>query len=133
MSKSDKSLIIAGLCFIIIGIFTGMIAAHYLAPLGIEDKQIESFSTGSTYLFYNGLGFLVLSSLEAKFDFQLKNHFRTITLGVILFAGSIFALIMLPVIDINISKYIWFVTPIGGALIIIGWLTILIKYLQTYK
>lgn len=136
MNKSEfkgSSLLIAGLVFIIIGIVFGVSAAHYLEKLGVPENEIQSFSLASTYLFYNGLGFLALSGLLDKFDFEIRIHYRLILWGVIFFAGSIFLLTIPPVLGMNIRQYIWPITPLGGIFMITGWLTILIKYLRTYK
>src|SRR5690554_1964724 len=50
-----------------------------------------------------------------------------------LFSGSIFSLVLLPVIGIDINKFLGPITPIGGVVMIFGWLVLLIKHLATYK
>lgn len=107
--------------------------AHYLETIGIEENQIDSFATGTSYLIYNGLGALALGGITHKFDFELNLHYRAIVLGTVLFSGSIFALVLLPAAGIEINKFIGPITPIGGLILIFGWLTLLIKYLRTYK
>lgn len=130
---NDRSLIIVGLIFIILGIVFGVSAAHYLEKIGIPESEIHSFSIASSYLFYNGLGFLALAGIYSKFDFEIKNHYRLILFGVIFFAGSIFLLTIPPAFGVNIRQYVWPLTPLGGILMVSGWLTLLIKYLRTYK
>lgn len=130
---SDKKIILIGLIFILLGIVLGAMGAHYLETIGISEEKINSFSVGNTYLFYNGLGLLVIASLSEKFDFELIAPFRSIVWGTILFSGSIFSLVLLPVIGIDINKFLGPITPIGGVVMIFGWLILLIKHLATYK
>jgi uncharacterized membrane protein YgdD (TMEM256/DUF423 family) len=130
---SDKKFILIGLIFIVLGIVLGAIGAHYLETIGIPDDQIDSFTTGTSYLLYNGLGSIAIGGIAHKFDFELTTHYRAILWGTILFSGSIFALVLLPVAGIEINKFIGPITPIGGLVMIFGWLSMLIKYLRTYK
>ncbi len=128
----NKKMIVTGLIFIIIGIVFGIMQAHYLVKLGVGEHQIESVGTASDYLFYNGIGLLALTALTPQFDFGLQFPYRGILWGTIFFAGSIMSFAIFPVMDINV-QFLWPVTPIGGILMIFGWLSILIKYLNTYK
>lgn len=130
---NDKKFILIGLIFIVLGITLGAMGAHYLETIGIAEEKIQSFSTGTSYLFYNGLGSLAIAGIAHKFDFKLSMHYRAILWGTILFSGSIFGLVLLPVVGIEINRFIGPITPIGGLVMIFGWLTLLIKYLRTYK
>jgi uncharacterized membrane protein YgdD (TMEM256/DUF423 family) len=130
---NDKKFILIGLIFIVLGIMLGAMGAHYLETIGITDGQIKSFSVGTSYLFYNGLGMLAIAGISDKFDFELMAPFRSITWGTILFSGSIFGLVLLPVAGIEVNKFLGPITPIGGVVMIFGWLVLLIKYLRTYK
>lgn len=130
---SDKKFILVGLIFIVLGIVLGAMGAHYLKTIGIEKEQIESFSTGTNYLFYNGIGALAIAGIAHKFDFEISFQFNAIMWGTILFSGSIFGLVLLPAAGIEINKFIGPVTPIGGLIMIFGWLTLLFKFIRTYK
>ncbi len=130
---SENKFILIGLIFIVLGIILGAMGAHYLETIGITEEKIKSFATGTSYLFYNGIGALAIGGVAHKFDFKLSLQYKFILWGTILFSGSIFALVLLPVAGIQINKFIGPVTPLGGLIMIIGWLTLLIKYLRTYK
>lgn len=125
-------MIVTGLIFIILGIVFGLMKAHYLVRLGVGQHQINSVGIASNYLFYNGLGLLALVGIADKFDFGLQFPYRGILWGTTFFAGSIMCFAIFPVLDINV-QFLWPMTPVGGILMILGWLTILIKYLVTYK
>lgn len=130
---NDKKFILVGLIFIVLGIILGAMGAHYLETIGIAEEKIDSFSTGTSYLFYNGIGALALAGVVHKFDFETSLQYNLIVWGTILFSGSIFGLVLLPVAGIEINKFIGPVTPIGGMIMIFGWLTLLIKFIRTYK
>lgn len=130
---NEKKLIVLGLTFTTLGIILGAMGAHYLETLGIEPEQIKSFVTGTTYMFYNGIGALALAGINNKFNFDMNTQYRFIMYGAILFSGSIFGLVLLPQLGINISRVLGPITPIGGFMLIIGWGSLLARYLATYK
>lgn len=125
-----KKLILVGIIFVFIGILLGAFAAHGLKSAGVAQDQISSFDVGVRYLFITGLGFLAIAGIREHLDFLMKLHFRSIFWGTILFSGSIFLLVLLPLAGISV-KYLGPVTPIGGVLMILGWFTLLVKYVRT--
>ena len=80
---------------------------------------------------YQGLGLLVLASLFNSFSFSLKLVFRLQLIGIILFSLSIYGLVLTPLIGINLKMLFGPLTPIGGLLMIIGWIILLIKHIKT--
>lgn len=130
---SDKKFILIGLIFIVLGIILGAMGAHYLETIGIAKEKIESFATGTNYLFYNGIGAIAIAAIAHKLDFEIMIIFRALLWGTVLFSGSIFALVLLPVAGLDINKFIGPITPIGGLIMIFGWSTLLVKYIRTYK
>lgn len=129
---NDKKLILTGLIYIPIGIILGAIAAHSLKAHDVSPERIDSFNTAVKYLMYNGIGLLALAGISNKLDFTLRESFRLILLGSILFSGSIIALVLLPLIGINISGILGPITPIGGGILILGWFIILFNFIRTY-
>jgi uncharacterized membrane protein YgdD (TMEM256/DUF423 family) len=128
----ERKLIITGLIFILLGIVLGAMGAHYIETLGATADQVDSFGTGTSYLFYNGTALLALTALIKDFDFGVRTQFNGILFGTILFSGSIFALVFLPLAGIEFGSFIGPVTPIGGLLMIFGWFTLIVKYLRAY-
>lgn len=132
MNKLDtesKRFITTGLFFVFTGIIIGAFGAHGLKTLGVSEQDAYSFETGVRYLFYNGLGMLAIAGIREKLDFLLRFNFWMICYGTILFSFSIFALVFLPFLGIQISAILGPITPIGGSLMLIGWLTLFIKAL----
>ena len=79
---------------------------------------LNSFLTGIRYQVIHSILILVI----ALFPFLKINNKKQIalvlTLGILLFSGSIYLLTL----GIVSAKYIWFVTPIGGLFFLLGWL-----------
>lgn len=130
---NKKKLIVVGLIYVTLGIILGAMGAHYLETIGVEPAKIESFKTGVTYLFYNGIGVLALAGINNEFDFDITINYRFILYGSIMFSASIFLLVLLPVMGMEVGKFLGPITPLGGVFMIIGWGTLLVRFLATYK
>ena len=126
----ERRFILFGILFVLIGIILGAFAAHGLESAGLPQEKIDSFKVGVDYLFYSGFGMMIIGGLRDRFDFMMKLHFRMIFFGTIVFSFSIFILALSSYIPFEISKYLGPVTPIGGAMMIIGWFTLFVKYLR---
>lgn len=127
----EKQNITTGLIFIFFAIVLGAFAAHGLENRGVSPVKISSFETGVRYLFYNGLGMLVLGALEDKFNFSLKTIYRLMFVGTFLFSVSIFLLVLLPLINVSIQQFVGPITPIGGGIMILSWFILLVKYIAS--
>ena len=127
----DKKLISVGLAFVVLGILLGAFASHGLESMELDAEAINSFEVGVRYLTLTGIAFLALAGITEKFDFELKLNFRSIMWGTILFSGSIFLLVLSPVLlNVSLTKYIWFVTPFGGLIMILGWFSLFVKHIR---
>ena len=127
----ERKLISLGLGMLTLAIILGAYAAHGLESRGIEEKAIKSFETGVRYIMYTSFGFLLLSQLQQRFDFEIKSQFRQILWGTVLFSLSIFALVLSPLFSLDVKSIMGPLTPIGGGIMIIGWAGIFIKYIRT--
>ena len=107
-----------------IGIILGAFGAHALKEV-LTPEQLTSFNTGVRYQIIHAvvLLFLVVDKFDIK-QFKLAANF--IFFGVILFSGSIYILTLKNIIAIDVLKFAGPITPIGGLLLILGWLFILI-------
>ena len=125
-----NKLISTGIIIIVTSIILGAFGAHALEKVVTEEK-LRSFEVGIKYQMYQGLGLLVLASLFNSFSFSLKIVFRLQLIGIVLFSLSIYGLVLTPLIGINLKMLFGPLTPIGGLLMIIGWILLLIKHLKT--
>lgn len=108
-----------------IAIILGAFGAHALKEkLGID--ALKSFETGVRYQMYH---VIVLLFVNTYIDFSSKTK-NTISwfffIGILFFSGSLYA-ITAGGID---PKSIWFITPFGGLLLIIGWVLMLFNFIK---
>ncbi len=93
---------------------------------------MKSLQTGINYQMYMGLGLLALSSIESKFSTKsYRFGFLLILMGSLLFSLSIYGLVYLGYKEITTGKSILGpMTPVGGSLMIIGWVWLLIDLMK---
>ncbi len=122
--------VVIGVVLITIGIILGAFGAHGLKTQLINfPEKIESFETGVRYQMYSGFTFLIIGLNANKLNFSLKSIFILWILGVLLFSGSIYFLSIEPIFKVSLS-FLGPITPIGGGLLISGWIVFLIRLLQ---
>lgn len=115
---------ILGLLSVVIGAF----AAHGLKPL-ISAESITTFETGVRYQMYHALVLLFVGSTNLIASNKKSIIYYFVLAGVILFSGSIYGLATNVLTDFDF-KTIGFVTPIGGLLMIIGWVIMILSFFK---
>ncbi len=129
-----KPIVIIAILFVSLGIALGAIGAHGLEGIEqITDKNIESWKTGVLYQLFQGLGLMVLVLFSQFFKVdKVKLSLRVITIGTFLFSFSIYILVLNNIWNINALKYAMIpLTPIGGLLMIFGWIVFLGKVIRS--
>lgn len=114
-----------GACFALLSIILGAFTTHFLKDY-LDCSELNSFETGIRYMMYNGLSMLIISRLEISKNFWI---FRLFLWGTIFFSLSIFLLSIQKIFSINLS-FLGPITPVGGALIILGWTIIIFRILK---
>ncbi len=114
---NNKNLALIGALLLVISISLGALGAHALSEI-LSEERLRSFLTSNQYLTIHGLAFLVL----ALFPRYILKSTRVILAGLVLFSGSIILLITLGHQEIQFPKIIGLITPIGGVLMILGWI-----------
>ena len=100
-----------------ITILLGAFGAHGLKEK-LDPAAMENYQTGVEYMMYHVLAILLLYNL-AGINEKDKNRIAAFFLfGILFFSGSIFMISL----DLVEAKSIWFITPLGGVLFVIGWL-----------
>ena len=112
-----KALIIA--CLLgALSVILGAFGAHSLKEK-LDPNLLESFKTGVRYMFLHTIVILVINSIKLLDNKTLKLSNSFFFIGILFFTGSILAIVMgVP------AKLIWFVTPLGGLILILGWLSL---------
>ena len=120
----NKNLSIAsflGLTAVVLGAF----AAHSLKE-SLTADEMEGLTTGIRYQMYHAIVLLFLNGYHGCSD-RLKNRISVVFFtGILLFSGSIYAIYLLGIP----AKSIWFITPLGGLLLIIGWFWMFLFFLK---
>lgn len=113
----NKNLIITA----IIGALTiilGAFGAHVLQE-NLSVNELKSFETGVRYQMFHVLALLFVNTYKGFNSRTKKSISLFFFSGILFFSGSIYAITL--GVD---AKNIWFITPFGGLLFIIGWLKI---------
>jgi uncharacterized membrane protein YgdD (TMEM256/DUF423 family) len=111
----NKNLVITSLLGAIT-ILLGAFGAHALKEI-LDESALKSFETAVRYQMYHVLVLLVVNSYP-KFSTKSKNIISYLFFsGILFFSGSIYAITL----GVN-AKSIWFITPLGGLLFVLGWL-----------
>jgi len=110
-----------------LAIVLGAFGAHALKEK-LDSDTLKSFETGVRYMMYHVIVLLFVNSYSG-FTLKAKNSISYLFfLGILFFSGSIF------VITFGIpAKSIWFITPLGGLLLIFGWLIMFYSFLKSNK
>ena len=105
----------------LLAVMLGAFMSHSLEET-ITSELLTVFQTGVSYHMYHSLAALAVGILSHIFPKVrlLKLSAYSFLLGIVLFSGSLYllALTELPMIGL--------ITPIGGALFILGWITLCI-------
>ena len=110
-----------------ITVMLGAFGAHALKET-LTMEALKSFETGVRYQMYHVIVLLFVNSYSG-FSNRVKNRISyLIFAGIICFSGSIYAISFgLP------AKSIWFVTPLGGLLLILAWGVMGISFVKSTK
>ncbi len=99
-----------------VGIGLGAFGAHALkGRLTPEDSAI--FETASRYLSTQSIGLIVISLCMSRMESAaLKIAAAAIFIGILIFSGTLFGIVGTGI------RWLGAITPIGGTLMIVGWL-----------
>lgn len=126
-----KKLKILGAVFGVTAVIIGAFGAHGLEGK-IDADSISSFETGVKYQMYHALLLLILGfnlQPDAKF---IKAIFYLLLLGILFFSVSIYVLATNTLTPFFDFTKIGFITPIGGTLLIAGWILVVISFIKEH-
>ncbi len=127
----NKTIFLTGAIFGALAVIIGAFGAHGLENL-IDSDAIQTFETGVKYQTYHAIFLLVLGSVAQLPEQSKKPIYYFIVMGILLFSFSIYFLATNSLTGFDF-RTIGFVTPIGGALLILGWVMLGIKCYQNWK
>lgn len=108
-----------------IAVALGAFGAHGLKNI-VSAQQLEWWHTATLYLFIHALG-LLLVGLLIRLRYATQTTAWLLQIGIIIFAGSLYAM--------TLGAPLWFgaITPIGGVLMIVGWLWLAVSSFKMNK
>ncbi|MEL6919228.1 MAG: DUF423 domain-containing protein [Bacteroidota bacterium] len=116
----NKTIVLTGIFFGVSAVLLGAFGAHGLKRL-IDTEAIQTFNTGVTYQMYHALFLLVLGGLPFVSEKQKKPVYYCVLFGIVLFSFSIYGLATNGLTEFDFKK-IAFLTPLGGSLLVLGWI-----------
>jgi len=116
----NRTILLTGTLMGMLAIILGAFGAHGLEKL-VDAEAVKTFETGVTYQMYHALFLLFLGIISGMAVKIKKRVFLLVVSGVILFSFSIYLLALNSLTTFDF-KIIGFLTPIGGVLMIIGWI-----------
>ena len=97
-----------------IAVALGAFGAHGLKAI-VSPQQLEWWQKATLYWFIHGLGLLLVGIL-IRLNYATQTTAWLLQVGVIIFAGSLYAM------TLGAPRWFGAITPIGGVLMIAGWL-----------
>ncbi|KAB1157418.1 DUF423 domain-containing protein [Tenacibaculum aiptasiae] len=121
MYKNLTTASILGVLAVILGAF----GAHALKAK-LSPEAMQSFETAVRYQFIHVLVLLFVNSYK-EFNLKQKSAIsRFLIGGILMFSGSIYAIHLLNVP----AQTIWFITPLGGVLLIVAWVLMTFQFVK---
>ena len=129
----SKNILIKAGILGMIAVLGGAFGAHALKEI-LSPEHLASFKTGVNYQMIHAVVLISLFLVNIKFDLkQFRIASKLIFWGVILFSSSIYILTLKNIIGLEVLKFAGPITPVGGLLIITGWLFIVLGGMSIKK
>ncbi len=126
-----KNTVIFAAALFSLAIILGAFGAHGLKQL-VDKNSVESFEVGIRYQFYISIAILILGLNADKFTFSIQRICVLMALGLALFSGSIYLLAIKELLPFSI-RFLGPLTPLGGLIMIIGFVILIYKLARSPK
>ena len=126
----EKTFLVLGTLLGGIGVVLGAFGAHGLKKL-VGADTVGIYQTGVQYQMYHAFALIIVGMLfeKAQNSYLLWAGWLFF-IGIILFSGSLYLLASLKAMNKVEVSGIGIITPIGGLLFVLGWLSLLIGLLK---
>jgi uncharacterized membrane protein YgdD (TMEM256/DUF423 family) len=99
-----------------LAVIFGAFGAHLLKSK-LPEGDLSIFQTATQYHMYHALALLAVGFFSTRIDSQLLNATGWLfAIGTLIFSGSLYLLV------ITGNRWLGAVTPIGGLLLVLGWI-----------
>ncbi len=108
----------------VLSIIMGAFGAHIISGK-ISEKYMDIYNTGTDYLMFHALALLALTFMNRYISrAYLNTIYYFFVIGVVLFSGSLLVISLSELTGMGIGS-LGILTPIGGLLLIIGWIILI--------
>ncbi|HTO15473.1 MAG TPA: DUF423 domain-containing protein [Edaphocola sp.] len=129
----NKKAIVAAAIFGMLAVILGAFGAHALKEK-LTPELLNTFETGVKYQMYHAITLLGLGILSIVHPSKWANRAALMfIIGILLFSGSIYALVALKHSGSVGLSGLGIITPIGGMFLVLGWLMILLAAFEKKK
>lgn len=125
----NKQIIVTASILGAIAVICGAFGAHALKA-SLEPRQLEVWQTAVQYQFYHVFALLFLSTFSRFKNKLISATYYLFTVGILLFSGSLYLLATRDLLGLQGLAFLGPVTPVGGLLFIIGWITLALAALR---
>jgi len=123
-----KTFLIIASFMMVLSISIGAFGAHGLKPY-LDEYSTDIYTKAVSYQFYNTLGLFAIAFITylIPHSTKIKKAYYFVLLGTLIFSFSLYILAL--------TKIMWLgaITPIGGTLMIIGWILAIIAIYKDLK
>jgi len=117
----QQNFIAVGSCLALVGIIARSLSSHALLALLEQNGKLANFNLAADYLLVHGLALIAVAILYRLFpDAGYHRAAWAFIGGSLLFQGSVLVKSFVSIHPFG------FITPVGGLLLMVGWLLLLI-------
>lgn len=117
----QKFILLAAAVLGALAVMTGAFGAHALKSMLEAEGRLDTFETAVKYHFYHTLAMLIIGVLLYHIHNKLLEYAGLSMLaGVLIFSGSLYILCLSGI------RWMGAITPLGGLLMIVGWVLLFV-------
>lgn len=112
--------------FSMLSVALGAFGAHLFKKI-LSPEHLNSFETAVNYQMIHGIALFIVGLMYRHYaNKKMKLSGQLFIIGTILFSGSIYLWLLMSYLEVPYSTGIIMITPLGGLLLILGWLSMLL-------
>ena len=111
VTTGQRRIAVAGALLVALGVALGAFGAHGLRAV-LDERALGWWETGVQYHMWSAVGLVALSALPRRLGLAAA----LIGVGILIFSGSLY------VMALTGARWLGILTPVGGLLMIGGWL-----------
>lgn len=124
----NKTALLIGSILGMLTVAIGAFGAHGLKDILLSNGRLDVFETAVRYQFYHATALLTLGIIGDRVgEVWIKRAMLSFASGVVIFSGSLYCL---SITNVGVFGAI---TPIGGLLLMLGWLFLILGIVSMNK